>query len=145
MPTIRRARLSDIPTVARRMIEWRQRWGLEFMDTREGESARLTDELVNWLLDHLEGNETPLYLAVEGDKIIGGCGGTMQHLLLPPYYPYVKEWIWWKDDDCPKQVAFDLWKQVEMWGVVNGARMSLRTTLHATPKGPREVGDWRRI
>jgi len=142
---VRRAVLSDIPTVARRMIEWRAKWGLEFMDTREGESARLIDELVNWLLDHLEGNETPLYLAVEGDKIIGGCGGIMQNWMLPPYYPYVTEWIWWRDDDCPKTVALDLWKQVEIWGAANGARMSFRKTMHPVHNGTREIGDWRRV
>jgi len=115
------------------------------MDSREGESARLTDELVDWLLDHLEGNETPLYLAVEGDKIVGGCGGIMQNLMLPPYYPYVTEWIWWRDDDCPKQVALDLWKQVELWGVVNGAIMSHRVVMHPTRNGVRDIGDWRRV
>jgi len=142
---MRRAALADVTTVVRKVVDLHEQWGIDYMGGGKGTRATLIDECTDWLLNNLDNPNYPLYLALDGDTIIAGCGGTMRQWMYPPNYPYVAEYIWWLNDGYPKRIAVQLWRIVERWGIANGARMSLRSTMRPDKQGTIEVSRWRRV
>ena len=65
-----------------------------------------------------------LYVVEEHGEIVGGCGGMLDHQILPPHLRFVTEWGWWGD----KRAATVVWRAVEDWGKARGAVLSCYRT-----------------
>ncbi len=142
---IRQAVPSDYPSFVRGIARWRVRWGIEIADSRPGMTNSLKGDMLEWLMDNIDHENITLYMAWDGDELVGVCGGMMRRLILPPHYLHVAEWVWWIEDGVSPRVAVTLWRAVEKWGVNHGARMSDRSSMQATRRGWEEFHTLRRV
>lgn len=142
---IRLADPSDYPSFVRGIARWRVRWGIEVLDEHKGQTKRLKGDMLDWLMDNVDGERYVLYVAVVDGEVIGALGGEIRHMLLPPYYKCVCEWVWWVEPGYSKQVDAKLWRAVKEWGIHRGARYSQRAVLKTAKKGWTELHTFRRV
>ena len=95
-------------------------------------------ELVEFILNKMDDPDSAIFVT---DRAF--CGGSLGHIVLPPYFMYVAEWGW---DGSPREASQCL-KALFEWGKQRGAALGgyTLTKLGQSSKKVTDTVVWRKL
>ena len=112
--TIRQVEFADLPALYPCLVAMRKSSGYRIIPTQDDPF-----EALYWVYRQMQDERSCLLVAVEDDKIVGLCGGSVTDFHMLADFPHLWEWAWWSEEP---RIAASLWRHLKSWAKARGAK-----------------------